>query len=174
MSLSSIDSGNSRRTRQSNPPPGELNLATATAQSDKPVVGVKTTAEADTELATMLADHHQGDWRFQDVSPKTSVGKWVGHLADAWNSQALQAWVRAQKFRMSTFRIVGNTLTVQSQDTGKITTFTPADGNGWWPIARQVLTRDNDCLEQGCSSLAGLTPTLRPPRQLSPSCTAKP
>lgn len=162
MSLSSIDSGNSRRTRQSNSPPGELNLATATAQSDKPVVGVKTTAEADTELATMLADHHQGDWRFQDVSPETSVGKWVGHLADAWNSPAMQAWVRAQKFRMSTFRIVGNTLTVQSQDTGKITTFTPADGSGWWPIARQVIASAAMLDPQG----KGLS---SPPSRLLPS-----
>lgn len=139
MSLSSIDSGNSRRSRQSSPPPGELNLATATAQSDKPVVGVKTTAEADTELATMLADNHQGDWRFQDVSPETSVGKWLAHFIDSWNSPAMQAWVRAHNFRRPTFQIVGTTLTVQEQDPGKITTFTPSDGSGWWPIGRQVI-----------------------------------
>lgn len=143
MNLSRVDSGNSPRLHSSNPPPGELNLATSTSQSDKPVVVVKTTAEADTELATMLADHHQGDWSFQSVSPETSFGKWKGHFDKAWNSPAMQAWLSAQNLwmhmHMHTFTIVGTTLTVQAQDTGKITTFTPSDGSGWWPIARQVI-----------------------------------
>lgn len=141
MNLSRVDSGNSPRLHSSNPPPGELNLATSTAQSDKPVVVVKTTAEADTELATILADHHQGDWRFDRASPETSFGKWMGHFDKAWNSPAIQAWLRAQNFWLGThtFNIVGTTLTVQALDTGKITTFTPSDGSGWWPIARQVI-----------------------------------
>ncbi|WP_438869541.1 hypothetical protein [Pseudomonas sp. L1(2025)] len=139
MSLSRVDSDNSSRLHSSNPPPAELNLATSTAVSDKPVVVVKTTAEADTELATMLADHHQGDWSFQRVSPETSFGKWKGHFNKAWNWPAMQAWVSAQNFGMHTFNIVGSTLTVKAQDTGKITTFTPSDGSGWWPIGRQVI-----------------------------------
>ncbi|WLH87469.1 hypothetical protein [Pseudomonas sp. FP2338] len=139
MSLSRIESASSALSHRSSPPPGELNLAASTPQSDKPVVVVKTTAEADTELATLLADHHQGDWRFQDLSSKTSVGKWVGHFVDSWNSPAMQAWVRAQNFGIPSFRIVGSTLTVTSLDSGKVTTFTPSDGSGWWPIGRQVI-----------------------------------
>lgn len=139
MSLSRIESSDRALSQPTNPPLGKLNLATLTAQSDPPAVVVKTTAEADTELATLLADNHQGDWRFQDLAPETSIGKWVGHLVDSWNSPAMQAWVRAQNLRMPLFHIVGTTLTVQAQDTGKITTFTPADGSGWWPIGRQVI-----------------------------------
>ena len=139
MSLSRVDTGNSALSHQSNPSPGELNLATSTGQTDKLAVAVKPTAEADAELATLLSSGHQDDWRFQDLSPETSIGKWMGHFVDAWNAPSLQAWVRAQNFVMPRFHIVGSTLTVQAQDTGKITTFTPSDGSGWWPIGRQVI-----------------------------------
>ena len=137
MSLSRIDSSNSALPRLSNSTPGELNLATSISQSDSPAGDVKT--DADAELATLLADKHQDDWRFQDLSPETSVGKWLGHLADSWNSPAMQAWVRAQNIRIPQFHIVGTTLTVVELFTGKITTFTPSDGSGWWPIGRQVI-----------------------------------
>ncbi|WP_428554245.1 hypothetical protein [Pseudomonas edaphica] len=137
MSLSRVDTGNSALSHQSNPSPGELNLATSTGQTDKLAIAVKPTADA--ELATLLSSGHQDDWRFQDLSPETSIGKWMGHFVDAWNAPSLQAWVRAQNFVMPRFHIVGSTLTVQAQDTGKITTFTPSDGSGWWPIGRQVI-----------------------------------
>lgn len=139
MSLSRIESSNRALSQPTNPPLGKLNLATLTAQSDPPAVVAKTTAEADTELATLLADNHQGDWRFQGVSSETSVGKWLVHFTDSWNSPAMQAWVRAQNFGIPSFRIVGSTLTVTSLDSGKVTTFTPSDGSGWWPIGRQVI-----------------------------------
>ena len=54
MSLSRVDTGNSALSHQSNPSPGELNLATSTGQTDKLAVAVKPTAEADAELATLL------------------------------------------------------------------------------------------------------------------------
>lgn len=139
MSLSRIESSNRAFSLQSNPPPGELNLATSTARSNQPADDVKTTPVADAELATLLADRHQDDWRFQDLSPQTSIGKWMGHFVNAWNTPSVQEWVRAQKFVMPMFHIVGSSLTVQEQGTGKITTFTPSDGSGWWPIGRQVI-----------------------------------
>ncbi|MGR3885401.1 hypothetical protein [Pseudomonas sp. 1152_12] len=136
MSLSALDS---RTPPQSSPPPGELRLSASTAQSDLPVEGVKTNAEA--ELATLLADKHQDDWQWQKLSPETSVGKWLGLFNQAWSTPAMQAWVSAQRFVMPTFRIVGTTLTVTSLVGEKsiTTTFTPSDGTGWWPLGRQVI-----------------------------------
>lgn len=137
MRLSRLDSGNSALSNPSNPPPGKLNLPMLMARSKQPADDVKT--DADAELATLLADKHQDDWRFQDLSPQTSIGKWRGHFVNAWNSPSMQDWIRAQNFGIPSFRIVGSTLTVTSLDSGKVTTFTPSDGSGWWPIGRQVI-----------------------------------
>ncbi|WP_157243921.1 hypothetical protein [Pseudomonas paralactis] len=138
MSLSSADLRNSPRLYSSNPPPAELNLATSTPESGKPVVAVKTTAEADTELATMLADSHQDDWSFQRLPPESSFAQWRGRFDKALSSPAMQAWISAQNFQAPRLHIVGTTLTVKEYS-GKITTFTPSDGSGWWPIGRQVI-----------------------------------
>lgn len=137
MSLSRIESGSSALSHRSNPPPGELNLGTSIARSDQPADDVKT--DADAELAALLADKHQDDWRFQDLSPQTSIGKWRGHFVNAWNSPSMQAWISAQNFGIYSLHIVGSTLTITAFRSGKVTTYTPSDGSGWWPAGRQVI-----------------------------------
>lgn len=157
MSLSRIESGSSALSHRSNPPPGELNLATSIARSDQPAEDVKT--DADAELAALLADKHQDDWRFQDLSPQTSIGKWRGHFVDAWNSPAMQAWMDTQDFGIYSLHIVGSTLTITAFRSGKVTTYTPSDGSGWWPAGRQVIASAAILDPQG----KGLNDTLTKP-----------
>ncbi|MFL1503105.1 hypothetical protein ACI77J_15100 [Pseudomonas sp. O64] len=163
MSLSRIDSGSLALLPQSNPPTNELNLATSIAQSDLPADEVKTNADA--ELATLLADKHQDDWRGQKLSPQTSVGKWLDLFIQSWNTPPVQAWVKAHNFVMPRFHIVGSTLTVTSLvgDKETTTTFTPSDGTGWWPIGQQVIASAAMLDPQG-KGLSG-----NPGAQLQPS-----